>query len=142
MKALLSIQYYAQNDMRFGMRLDTWSPRPNSECSLNKSSKGGVSYDIKNSASSTSTSAGREDIASWHGGDSSSKRKQLRNERFILSKMKRLQPEKEKNLDGLRYWDSLRGIFGPYYLPLAYQPLVALSQDLSLGDGTFKLTRL
>ena len=112
------------------------SPRRNSECSLKISNGVGLSYE-NSTYNATPTTAGHEEIESWHGGVSSSKKKEL----LGLKLMKRLQPETKKKLDGLkRYWISLRGMYGLYYLPSAHQSPAALLPDLPLGDGTSKLS--
>ena len=112
------------------------SPRCDSECSLKISNGVGLAYETT-VYNARPTSAGREDIESWHGGVSSSKKKEL----LRLKLMKRLPPETKTNLDGLkRYWISLRGMYGLYYLPSAHQSPAALLPDLFLEDGTSRLS--
>jgi hypothetical protein len=119
------------------------SPRRDSKCSLKISNGVGPVYGTI-AYNAGPTAAGHEDIESWHGGVSSSKKK----ESLRLTLMKRLQPETrkdlgpeiKKNLDSLgRYWISLRGIYGPYYLPSVHQLPAVLLPDLFLRDGTFRL---
>jgi hypothetical protein len=105
------------------------SPGCDSECSLKISNGVGLAYETT-AYNARPTSAGREDIGSWHGGVSSSKKKYS----LGLKLMKRLQPGTKKNLDSLkRYWISLRGMYGLYYLPSVDQSPAALLPDLFLG---------
>ena len=112
------------------------SPRCDAECTLKITNGVGPSYETS-SHNATTTTACHESIKSWHGGVSSSKRKEL----LRLKLMKRRQPEIKKNLDSLkRSWISLRGTYGPYYLPSLHQLPAVLLPALFFGDGTYKLS--
>lgn len=156
MKMVLSIPYFMEDDRYFCVALNTRSPRTISGRSLKNLDEGALGYE---NISTSSTFASHEVIRPWQGGVSSSKRlskskrlsngKQLGYASFLALKMKRLQPEREKNLDpeikrnldGLGYSDLLRSTYGPYCWALDYQESAALSQDSFLADGTFRLTQ-
>jgi hypothetical protein len=155
MTALMPIKRCAKDGICSYRMFNTESPCLSSEVNTQKLWEGGKSHEVNNIW--PDTSAGHGELISWHGGESSSK-KRLLEERFIVcSKMKRIPPEKinlgyliemkrlqrerERNTGGLTYLDSLRGIFGICFLQLASQSLAALLPELSL-DGRFKIARL
>ena len=150
-----AIRYSIKNSIWPSMMLDTWSPSCSSECNFKNLREGGKGYDINHS--SASTSAGHEEIVSWQGGESSSKEKLLKEQSTVYSrmkrvplgetnlgylvKMKRIQPEKKRNLEYLANWILLRGIFGLFLLLLARQPVAVLLPELS-SVNCYKIEQL
>jgi hypothetical protein len=161
MAALMSIKHYAQDGICSYMMFNTWSPSLSSEVNNQKLREGG-SREINNIWANAS--AGREEIVSWRGGESSlslaGKKllEKLLEKSFVfclemkrippekinlgyLVEMKKLQPELKRNLEDLASCGLLRNMFGLCFLPLASQSLPVLLPQSSF-NARFKVTLL